>query len=472
MNFVIDLTFLEQFINQSPWEVFWFIFSKGGWVVFFLLLLWLSFQFFVIYKQNKYAASLNYILLAIDIPRENVQSPKAVEQIFVHLSGIQSTRNWVEKNLKGSFQESFSLEIISLEGYIQFLIRAPDYFRDVVEAAIYSQYPEAEIVEVADYILNVPKELPNEEYDLWGTELKLVNEEFYPLRTYPAFEHPLSQEFKDPLGPLLEAMSKLQKGEQLWIQYLITPITSDWTKGGGKKIKELLAMKEEAPKETLISSLAKLPAGAIGETTEILASGLGTTLEGIQKKETVEKGMSTLPFPPPKEKGAAEAIHSKISKIGFETKLRMIYLARREIFSMGRGVSGFFGGIKQFNSLDLNAFKPASDITTSGSILWGLINWKRKKLWRQKKILRAYRNRSTSIGVKPFVLNIEELASLWHFPTETVKAPLIKKISAKRAEPPFALPIEKEEAEEKIEIIAEKQPISSKGEPPKNLPVV
>ena len=45
-------------------------------------------------------------------------------------------------------------------------------------------------------------------------------------------------------------------------------------------------------------------------------------------------------------------------------------------------------------------------------------------------------------GATPFMLCTEELATLYHFPTITVKAPLIKKAEAKRAEPPTALPVE------------------------------
>ena len=472
MDYTIDLTFLEQLATQSPWEIFWFIFAKEGWVLFVFIFLWIAWRIFVNYKENKYAAAINYILLAIDVPKENVQSPKAVEQIFSYLAGIHSERSWVEKKLRGSFQESFSLELISLDGYIQFLIRTPDYFRDVIEAAIYSQYPEAEIVEVADYTQNVPKELPNEEYDLWGTELKLVNNDAYPIRTYPAFEHPLSQEFKDPLGPLLEALAKFQKGEQFWIQYIITPTGISWTKKGEKLIKEIMdkaAGIKALPKETLLDSLTKFPikfVGGVGENVgDILMKGAGISSEetGAGAKAKVEAKVMPA-FPPPREKGAAEAVQFKISKIGFETKIRVIYLGKREIFSKPKRIPGFFGGIKQFNTLDLNAFKPVGTVSTSGVILWDLINWGKKKLWRQKKVLRAFRNRSTKIGPNGFILNIEELASIWHFPTETVKAPLIKKTEAKRAEPPFTLPTEEETVEE--------EPVRAKAEPPENLPVV
>jgi len=42
---------------------------------------------------------------------------------------------------------------------------------------------------------------------------------------------------------------------------------------------------------------------------------------------------------------------------------------------------------------------------------------------------------------KKNILNIEELATLYHFPVVTVSPPLIKKTGSKRAEPPFGLPV-------------------------------
>jgi len=42
---------------------------------------------------------------------------------------------------------------------------------------------------------------------------------------------------------------------------------------------------------------------------------------------------------------------------------------------------------------------------------------------------------------KKNILNIEELATLYHFPVVSVIPPLIKKTGSKKAEPPFGLPV-------------------------------
>jgi hypothetical protein len=64
---------------------------------------------------------------------------------------------------------------------------------------------------------------------------------------------------------------------------------------------------------------------------------------------------------------------------------------------------------------------------------------------RKNKIMRAYKGRSTTRGRRMGIMNIEELATLWHFPAESVvKAPLIQKAPGRKAGPPIQLPIGEE----------------------------
>jgi hypothetical protein len=61
---------------------------------------------------------------------------------------------------------------------------------------------------------------------------------------------------------------------------------------------------------------------------------------------------------------------------------------------------------------------------------------------RKSKIVRNYKGRSYSSGGTPGVLNVEEIATLWHFPLESVvKAPMIQKAPGRKSEPPMSLPM-------------------------------
>jgi hypothetical protein len=69
-----------------------------------------------------------------------------------------------------------------------------------------------------------------------------------------------------------------------------------------------------------------------------------------------------------------------------------------------------------------------------------------RKAAKQRRIVKAYKERiaDKSFGSTPFILNIEELATVYHFPGMTVKAPLMKLTESKRSEPPVTLPIDQE----------------------------
>jgi hypothetical protein len=427
----LDFTEFLEVAGKSPFHAFFYLLINGGWLPIGIALL-VGFKWvWMEYIQSKYASSWKWVLLLIDIPKENIQTPKAVENIFAQLAGAHSEPNFIEKYFKGKIQEPFSFEIASHEGYIRFYVRTTIQFRDLVEAAIYAQYPEAEIIEVEDYTTFAPNYFPNEEYELWGTELVLVNKQVYPIRTYPEFEHQLSQEFKDPMAALLEALTKLGPGEHVWLQIIIKPTSDKWKEEGIKIVKKLIGAKIEE-KPTLIEKALGIPASILKEAFSSIL-----TLPAQEAKNSKEIA-SLIQFLSPGERRIIEAIQLKISKIGFETKFRIIYLAKKEVFHKGRGVVPIIGAIKQFNTLDRNGFKPAKAVTTK--IDYFMVKWRTAS--RQRKIMKAYKERSIYGGMTPYVLNIEELATIFHFPVRTVKAPLVRKIESKRGEPPINLPIE------------------------------
>ena len=184
MEITIDLSRLGFISTQGQGKFLWYIFSHGGWLILILAIVFLIFYIRLYITRKKYIAGIEQTLLAIDIPKDNEQSLVAVEQIFATLAGIKIKRDLFKKYWLGKIQPWFSLEIISLEGYIQFLIRTPAIYRDLAEAAIYAQYPEAEITEVEDYVNLIPDDVHEikSEFNLWGTEFKLEKKAAIPLK--------------------------------------------------------------------------------------------------------------------------------------------------------------------------------------------------------------------------------------------------------------------------------------------------
>lgn len=437
MDIVIDISRLESFLDLPPEEMFWTFFINFGWILLAFAFVRGVLEIYLSYIRNKWAATNKTIMLAIDIPRGNEQSPKAVENLFNYLGGAQGSISFFEKWFEGKFQKSFSFEIVSIEGYIQFLIQTPIEHRYLVETAVYSQYPDAEITEVDDYTKDLPALLPDRDYDVWGTEFIQSSLPALPIKCYLEFEHqfgPKETHFKDPMTLLMDLCSSLHAGEQLWFQIIIVPIGFDWVKASARESNKILNRKEKAASSGLFSSLLSNIHSFISIALPIWI--VPTTPE----KEEKAKLMTELS---PSEKRRIEAIEDKASKLAFEAKIRVVYVARREVMNKAKVAAGMVGYMKQFTALDLNSFKPDIKKTFTKAAYFFVPS---RILKKQKDIYESYLGRSDSRGADPGLYSVEELATIWHFPIEaTVKGAMIQKAPGRRADAPASLPLAEEE---------------------------
>lgn len=476
MDIVVNLAVFERFFNLPPGQMLWAFFANFAWVFFGIIFLYGAVNIWLGYIQTKWSLGHKFVLLAIDIPKGNEQSPKAVENMFTYLGGAHGTQNFYEKWFEGQYQKSFSYEIVSLEGYTQFLIRTPVEFRNLIESSVYSQYPDAEISEVDDYTENVPQKYPDDEWDIFGSEFILQDSWFLPIRTYQDFEHqmgPSETQFKDPMASLMDLCGSLRPGEQFWFQIIVQPTGFDWVKEAVAAADKILGRKKKVKPSLIMKGVE-----ALGNASEIIYPIWGDIDGG--KKEEKPKTMLDLS---PKEKDQVEGIYTKATKLGFNTKIRVVYVARKEVMDKAKVFNGFVGYIKQFGALGMNSFKPDVKVTMTKAVYFR----RRPRLIRKKRnIFNNYINRSSD-GREPYLLNIEELATLWHFPIEAnVKSPLIQKAPGRKADAPSSLPIVNDEdplpadiftglsdnPKNKENDLFNDNTKSSAATPPPNLPIV
>jgi hypothetical protein len=440
-----DIGFISNIFSGPPDQVLLNILFMGGWIPFALVFLWGAKEMWLDYISGQFAAQQKYVLLAIDIPRGNAESLKNVESLFAYLAGAHGSNNLIDTYWLGKFQLSFSFEIVSIDGYTQFLIRTPVAFKNLTESAVYSVYPDAEISEVNDYTENVPSKYPDSEYDLWGSEFVYVKSDAYPIKTYPAFEDPTSPpetHFKDPMALLMDLNSSLRPGEQLWFQMLLYPTDGSWVTKSEGEVASILKEKPAA-KKGVLDHLIDVMIESITSLGSLLSISGGA--EAPKKDEKKDEPLKMISLKP-KEKKQVEAIQAKASKIGFECKIRMIYVAKKDVINKPKVVNGFVGYIKQFIDWDLNNLKPDM-AKTATSVSYFFKDARIHE--RQNKIIKAYKSRSGTVGRVRKIFNTEELATLWHFPIEAVvKAPLIQKAPGRKSEPPMTLPLEENFADE------------------------
>jgi len=402
------------------------------WIPTVLILFWLFWKLWMYYINNTYASSLEWTLLEIRIPERVKVTPKAMEQVVSGLHGAYKGGNLIDRYIQGYLPHYFSLEIVGINGEIHFFIRTQARFRNLVEGQVYAQYPDAEIIQAEDYTKNVPKEIPSKDWNCWGSEVIFTNKKFFPIRTYPHFKEEETEEgIIDPLASLAEIMSRLNQGEQLWVQILISATHEPWQKDGRELVDELIGSPAK-PKKKDIFDRIESGLGKIVEMPE--KAGILRTTDPAPKKD--DKGVpSQIQFMPPGATKTVESVEAKIAKLGFNSKIRFVYLGRRDVFDMGN-VAAFFGALKQFAGQDINGFKP--DPKTACSIDYLFKRFRSN--YRRRKVITKYRWRSIS-GAQ-LILNTEETASIYHFPGLYVKAPQMPRIEAKKGTPPVGLPVE------------------------------
>jgi len=430
---LVSTSFFQQPIDVIFFDFFlWF-----GWIPVVLTLLWGFSELWLFERQAVFASKLKFVCLAVDVPAMTEQTPKALENLFSALFAAKSAATFKEKWFDGKFFATFSFEIISEQGFIQFIIRTQPKFRDVLEAGIYAQYPDAEITEIEDYAKAVPTKYPNETHEMWGSEFTLDKQSYFPIRTYVDFEDQMTGEIKDPLGYTLEQMSKMRAGEHFWFQMLVQPSSNDWKKAGIAHVNKMFGVEEKAPAPSTLSAatstVVKLPFEFIAHATDIDLSEIFGLSAPAKKADDPWKAFKLGPA----QQDEAKAIMRKTVKVGHGVKIRIIYAARKEAFKKGDRVTMIKGILHQYAHLNLNSFKMYGPSVPKDDYFWQ--KWEYEK--KQETLMKAYQGRSWGVGADPVFLNAEELASLWHFPTINIKAPLIKKAEARRAEPPVGLPI-------------------------------
>ena len=421
---------------------------KNWWWVFLPFLLYRPFlACWLWWRREMWLFAQKKVLLEVKMPKEVLKPLRAMEQVFSAIWGLSfDPADWWEKWVDGKTLDSIQLEMISLEGVPHLYVRCSEGRRKAIESSIYSQYSEAEISEADDYTKYVPRDVPNKDWELWGTDYCLVQPDVFPIRTYHKFfeEKEESKEEKrvDPMSTLLEGMGKMGPGEQLWVQIEITPITSVGTEaeGGynfvaeGRKVADKLAKRPEKAKGKSI----------LGGIADLLIAG--KPLESEEKKEEpmipVEMKLT------PGERDIVAGVEEKVSKRCFKSYIRFIYLAKRDVYFGGaKGIP--FSFFNQFSTENLNTLKPwARTITKIKRYpILDFIRDRRVFVRKRGMFFRYIMRFAPLFPKKPqkgvFILNTEELATIFHFPGRiAAPAPFVPRVEAKKGEAPPGLPVE------------------------------
>ena len=341
-----------------------------------------------------------HILLMLEIPRTNDKKELAAEQMLAALHGILRSKK--ELRTSATLQEHISLEVAAIGQRLRFYIWTPEHLQAFVEGQIYAQYPTVQIFEQSeDYADRQMRQTV-----IHSTELTLTADETLPIKTFPSFE-------VDPLASITATLAKLDKeDEEMWIQIMARPVSDEWHRKGQRMVAKI-----------------KRGGGIFGGS----GAGVSYAAEAFAAliRPPTGGGENKAPEISERDKSRITAIEEKSTKLGYQVKIRLVYAGHDQHTARLR-MQALVGAFKQFNTTNLNGF-----------VSKGASYSRDRQLEYQARLFID----------KGYILNIEELASLFHLPHTTVETPNIVWATTKTAEPPSNVPVQIAGQEQDISLL-------------------
>ncbi|MCG2690534.1 type IV secretion system DNA-binding domain-containing protein [Candidatus Parcubacteria bacterium] len=326
------------------------------------------------------------------------------EAIFAGIGGLRAQRG-LRQWLFGR-NDHFSFEIVASRKLISFYATAPRQMGRYLEQQIQAYYPEAVMEEVEDY------NMFNPQGEIIAGYLKTRRQFVFPLKTY------LKQE-TDPMNSIINVMSKLDRDEGLAIQYVARSAKGSWHNKARQVVKEVY--KEKSIGEAL-KSIG--PARYFSFIADLFKAAKPKKLQE-QQKFNAPKRLSAM------EEVMLKGIEEKNSKAGLDVNLRIVVSVRDK----GRAqlyLDNLASAFSQYNYYEYgNSFY--NKIARGGfASFWPA---------GRKKIIDDFIYRRFDPAIA-FLLNTEELASLFHLPLKETETPNILWLTAKLAPAPSNIPEE------------------------------
>ncbi len=423
----------HQIPNLPAFALKWMFGLAPIWMPFFL---WICcWNAWVWYIQALFISGRNPVLLEMKVPREIMKSPRAMELALTSFSVSSGETTFIHRGWKGQVRTQYSLEMASFGGEVHFYIWCWKNYRNMVESALYAQYPEIELVEVEDYAskFQYDPEVHSAFATDWRRETYMSGFEAgsrdldaYPIRTYVDFEleKDPKEEFKvEPLAQVIEYLGSIKPNEQAWLQIV-------FRKAGNYDGVLLPKALDDEWKEAVHNQVENVRRQAMRHGHESDAD-----LEAI-----LHEGGNRFPHPTDSQKEQLQAIERNYGKFPFEVGMRGIYITTGDLH--GPTYSGMRYLWRPFNNPQYRTQLRPRRWMNDFDYPWQDIGDVRNRLFT-RRFLDAFRRRSffTSPWKTPtFVMTNEEIASIWHPPSATVQTPGLERIPATKASAPSNLP--------------------------------
>jgi len=343
------------------------------------------------------------VMLEVRVPRESGKKEDEPLKDFKNYAAIaeqfiSSFTTFYENKISSLWygQNVFSLEIVARNKEIIFFIGTPKSLQETVIKQVLSFYPSAQVE-------------PSNDFVIFDKNLKAsmgiidLNKLFiYPLKTYHDLE-------MDPVNNLTNSLSRLGENNRANIQIIFKPHSGSWRSAVSNATQKLKEGKS-------VSGAKNFWVRLLHSTSDISAKPIQHQVTGEQQIEQPSITQMT-----PLQESQLQLIQKKGEKTGFDTQMRIMAVAQTNEQAKEE-IRNIFASLAQFGSPDRNSFKIYFPRLT-GNII-------------SHFILRHFLKKHTML------LNSEEIASIYHFPSYLIDTPGIRWFLAKRAAAPTNLPQE------------------------------
>ncbi|MFA6190052.1 MAG: type IV secretory system conjugative DNA transfer family protein [Candidatus Staskawiczbacteria bacterium] len=356
-------------------------------------------------EKNSVFGGLDMVLFLVMMPKHTPQKEGEVKKeeklLIAQMEQVFANFLYLKKTKMFQTPPSCAFEIASQIGGsdISFYVAVPKYLESVFEKYVQGVYPNAVVDKVPqDYTIFEPQGATA------GAYLKLTESSLFPISTYQNLE-------TDPLALVTNNLSKIATNEGAAVQVLIRPASkSNLRKRGEKALKKI--------REGKAVNMAVIQASQ-GHVMEGLQDMLDTLHGKSLRKQEEEAGIKDREqtF----DQKGYDAIQNKIQKQPFEVDIRVISYAQ----SQSRAEDILRHLTSSFSQFSLSAINGLEVKEVYGKELQKLV---------YNYSFRSFVKREANI------LNLEELASIYHFPTQYIETPYIKAAKSANAAPPDNLP--------------------------------
>lgn len=353
-----------------------------------------------------------YICFELTPPMSSRKLPQDTDQLFRVLHTIGIPKKFLKRLKRGT--TTYALEVVAdSAGGLRFVARIPKQDANQFRHNVTSYNKLVQIREVPDHMQI------GGDYSIQGVaDFKLTAPFVFPLKI------PDNATDHDAYAYILGAMTELQEGEKIVVQYVLFPSNMRSRKRGGKRF--INGYENSLRNGRVQSSAPQSTLGTLGHAVYVIFDDILDQIYGTRNSSRTHANIAaTQRTLSQTELDLVNSMRKKVKERSFYTSVRVLVISKNDHQRESR-ITEIRGGLDAFSDPEHQGFKDR--VNLPGAVL------SRYRLFLFQHRLPAVFRRNNCI------LSTSEMAGIYHFPYDdsALTEGLVKSLSRKLS-PPLSL---------------------------------